>query len=196
MGDRGLLEEGQVSGGQAKGFRERCHSAFAKAVPWLRQRWGSCGPLPRGRGLPGCGRDQGTLWLLFVHFPVLHPPLEPSLECSRNIGQDEPTSGGCAVVSLQHHWSAPFGMGAGTALDSCTKPVYPSIYMLHRMYICWEHARFSRVSPPVRRAPRNTEPHPGPCRAGSYRDALPVQPPPARASPASLSVSSALSTLR
>lgn len=22
------------------------------------------------------------------------------------------------------------------------KPVYPSIYMLHRMYICWEHARF------------------------------------------------------
>lgn len=25
------------------------------------------------------------------------------------------------------------------------KPVYPSLYMLYRMYICWEHARF-RVS--------------------------------------------------
>lgn len=30
----------------------------------------------------------------------------------------------------------------GTVLDSVYKPVYPSIYMLYRMYICWEHARF------------------------------------------------------
>lgn len=34
------------------------------------------------------------------------------------------------------------GSWAGTVLDFVYKPVYPSIYMLYRMYICWEHARF------------------------------------------------------
>lgn len=42
--------------------------------------------------------------------------------------------------------SAPTPRGSDSA-RSVYKPVSPSIYMLHRMYICWELARFSRVSP-------------------------------------------------
>lgn len=38
--------------------------------------------------------------------------------------------------------SRSLGSWAGTVLDFVYKPVYPSIYMLYRMYICWEHARF------------------------------------------------------
>lgn len=59
------------------------------------------------------------------------------------------------------------------------KPVYPSIYMLHRMYICWEHARFSRVSPPP-----CVSQHGALAGKGALEmPAFPTQPPPAQASP-------------
>lgn len=95
----------------------------------------------------GCGRDWDTLWPLFVPFPV-HPTPGAQPGSAKPKKRPERTSGGRATVVHHQGPPRPLCTGAGTALDSCTKPVYPSIYMLHRMYICWEHARFSRVSPP------------------------------------------------
>lgn len=49
------------------------------------------------------------------------------------------------------------------------------------MYICWEHARFSRVAAVVCSSAQ------GPCREGDHsQDALPTQPPPAQARPSAL----------
>lgn len=110
-----------------------------------RDRPGLCSV--RGCRLPECGRDWDTLWPLFVPFPV-HPTPGAQPGSAKPKKRPERTSGGRATVVHHQGLPRPLCTGAGTALDSCTKPVYPSIYMLHRMYICWEHARFSRVSPP------------------------------------------------
>lgn len=45
------------------------------------------------------------------------------------------------------------------------------LYMLHRMYICWEHARFC-VSPPCVLRPLAR----GPCQEGGHSDAPPFPP--------------------
>lgn len=183
------------------------HPSFAKAFLRFRQGRGSRGPMLRGCGLPGCGRDWGSLCT--SPFQSSTPPLEPSLGTQQETRFDPSMSvppadarlSLCTTTRLQGP-QRPLNTGAGTALDSCTKPVYPSIYMLHRMYICWEHARFSCVSPPCVVRPA-AEPQPGPCQVGGLpRCPFPMQPPPTWASPCQsvrLSVrvlTSALSTLQ
>lgn len=115
-----------------------------------------------------------ALWPLSSPFQSSAPPLERRLEGKGREWRPERTSGGCVTVPLHDHPSpgtaAPTRHGSRDSARFVYKPVYPSIYMLHRMYICWEHARFSRVSPPpcvVRPSAR------GPCREGGYGDARP-----------------------
>lgn len=153
------------------------------------QSLGSPGPMLRGYGLPGCGWGCSPLWLLSSPFQSSAPPLERHLGTQRK-----------GVVTTAHlRWmcdrpsgghpspgtAAPTRHGSRDSARFVYKPVYPSIYMLHRMYICWEHARFSRVSPPpcvVRLSAR------GPCREGGSGDARlphaattgPSQSPPVR----------------
>jgi hypothetical protein len=118
---------------------------------------------------PRCGRDCGAPFGFWSSPFQFHPI--PGSQPGSAIRKETPTqctSGGCAVILMHQR---PLCTGAGTALDSCTKPVYPSIYMLHRMYICWEHARFSRVSPLCVVRPAAQSPNPAPVEDGGSRDA-------------------------
>lgn len=146
-------------------------------------------PCSGGAGSPGVGGAGAPPWLVSSPFQSSAPPLERPREHEGKEWRAERASGGRVAIPLQDHpppgTAAPTRHGSRDSARFVYKPVYPSIYMLHRMYICWEHARFSRVSPP----PRVVRPSArGPCREGGRGDARlphaatagPSQPPPVR----------------
>lgn len=123
------------------------------------QQWGSTAQalgmdLPRGVAGQGSGHsipDEGwpgvaPYGLFLSPFQSSTPLLEPGLEACGDRAW-LPSSRCAAVPDTAPTWDS----GTATQLtrlmggDSARfvyKLVYPSIYMLHRMYICWEHARF------------------------------------------------------
>lgn len=147
----------------------------------------SLGPMLRGCRLPGRGRD----WPLLAWsspFQAAPSPERKSLDQSAPPADALPSL--CTTTRLQG--PQRHSHGSGDSARSTYTPVCPSIYMSHRMYICWEHARFSVCHAPLSK---------GPCGEGGSSDApFPTQPPPPGPLPAGLSacpsVSSALSTLR
>lgn len=108
----------------------------------------------QGRGRRGSGHsipDEGwpgvaPYGFFLSPFQSSTPLLEPGLEaCGDRVWL--PSSRYAAVPDIAPTWDS----GTATQLTRLMggdrarfvyKPVYPSIYMLHRMYICWEHARF------------------------------------------------------
>lgn len=123
------------------------------------QQWGSMAQvlgmdLPRGVAGQGSGHsipDEGwpgvaPYGFFLSPFQSSTPLLDPGLEaCGDRVWL--PSSRCAAVPDIAPTWDS----GTATQLTRLMggdrarfvyKPVYPSIYMLHRMYICWEHARF------------------------------------------------------
>lgn len=94
--------------------------------------------------------DEG--WPGVVPYGFCLSPFQSSAHCWSPVWKLEETGPGYPLADVQlsqtKHQRGIQGLPLSLRLmgaDSARfvyKPVYPSIYMLYRMYICWEHARF------------------------------------------------------
>lgn len=140
-------------------------SALAKTFVRVGQGWETGARAQGMRASPGVGRTSPRCLCSFPlpvrPIPGVHPGNAKGRAVTDRTQRDRPSPGA----------AVPRARESGDSARSMCTPVRPSIYMSHRMYICWEHARFSLVSPPcvVRSSAR------GPCGKGA-----PTMPPPPR----------------
>lgn len=142
-----FLESAKPTGEWAGGFRTNSQR-WNKPFRTFMQFGQSQGSLGTGSG--DAGSLGTTVWTGGTPFasvlPVSNPPPQPwsqpgsarvwtRAQLQQNVSAGPPSPEAAAPTWLRSRGSTRF----------VYKPVYPSIYMLHRMYICWEHARFCRV---------------------------------------------------